>query len=55
MKFGSFFGLCAYVLGALGGFGYAIYSKAYLIAVCIVVLAWMAFPKAKEWFNDLNS
>lgn len=53
MKFGNFFGLCAYVLGAIGGFGYAMYSKAYLIAACIVVLAVMAFPKAKEWFKGL--
>lgn len=49
----AFFGLCAYVLGAIGGFGYALYSKACLIAVCIVVLAIMAFPKAKEWFRGL--
>lgn len=49
----AFFGLCAYVLGAIGGLGYALYSKAYLIAVCIVVLAIMAFPKAKEWWKGL--
>ena len=53
MKFGNFFVLCAYVLGAIGGFGYALYSKAYLIAACIVILAVMAFPKAKEWWKGL--
>lgn len=53
MKFGNFFGLCAYVLGAIGGFGYAMYSKAYLIAACIVILAVMAFPKAKEWWKKM--
>ena len=52
-KFGYFFGLCAYGLGSIGGFGYAIYSKAYLIAACIVVLAVMAFPTARKWFNHL--
>ena len=51
LNFLAFFCLCAYVLGAIGGFGYALYSKAYLITVCIVVLAVMAFPKAKEWWN----
>lgn len=53
LNFLAFFGLVAYVLGSIGGFGYAMYSKAYLIAVCIVVLAIMAFPKAKEWFKAL--
>lgn len=53
LNFPAFFGLCAYVLGAIGGFGYALYSKAYLIAACIVILAVMAFPKAKEWWKGL--
>lgn len=46
-----FFGQCAYVLGSVGGFGYALYSKAYLIAVCVAVLAVMAFPTAKKWYH----
>lgn len=48
-----FFGLFAYALGAIGGFGYALYSKAYLIAVCVVVLAAMAFPTALKWYHKL--
>lgn len=51
----QFFGLCAYVVGAIGGFGYAVYSKTGFVAACIVVLAVMAFPTAKEWFKSLNS
>ena len=52
-KFLYFFGLAAYVLGAIGGFGYAMYCKAYVIAVAVVVLAAMAFPTAKTFFNKL--
>ena len=52
-KFYYFFALCAYVVGAIGGFGYAMYCKAYFIAACIVVLAAMAFPLAKKYLNEL--
>ena len=48
-----FFGQFAYVLGSVGGFGYALYSKAYLIAVCVAVLAGMAFPTALKWYHKL--
>ena len=51
----NFFGLFAYVVGSIGGFGYAIYAKAYFIAVCVAVLAGMAFPTAKEWFKSLTA
>ena len=53
-KFGYFFGICAYALGAIGGFGYAICCKAYLIAVAIIVLAAMAFLTLKQFFNKLT-
>lgn len=49
----KFVGLCAYAVGSIGGFGYALYSKAYFVAVCVVVLAAMAFPTAKNWFKSL--
>ncbi len=49
----DFAGLCAYVVGAIGGFGYAMYCKAYFIAVCVAALAAMAFPTAKKFFLDL--
>ena len=48
-----FFALWAYILGSIGGFGYALYSKAYLIAICILVLAILAFPTAKSYFQKL--
>ena len=44
--------LALYVLGAIGGFGYACYSGAYLIAVAVLVLAVMAFPTAKRIFKE---
>ncbi len=53
-KIGYFFGICAYALGAIGGFGYAIYCKAYLIAVAVLVLAAMAFPTLKKFFKGLT-
>lgn len=48
-----FFGLFAYILGSIGGFGYALYCKAYVIAIAVVVLAIMAFPTARTWFNEI--
>ena len=44
------FGIAAWALGTIGGIGYAIYSKAYLIAIAIAVLGAMAFPTVKKWF-----
>ena len=40
----SVFLLFAYLVGAIGGCGYALYSKAWFVAVCILVLAVMALP-----------
>lgn len=50
----SFAELCAYVLGTIGGVGYACYSHAYLIAAAIVALGAMAFPEAKRAFEELT-
>jgi hypothetical protein len=50
----SFFGLCAYAVGTIGGIGYACYNRAFFIAVCVALLAWFAFPKAKQFFNELT-
>jgi len=36
--------LFAYVVGAIGGCGYVIYSKAWFVAICVLVLAVMALP-----------
>lgn len=42
-----------YVLGTIGGIGYSIYYGEWITAIAIVVLAVMAFPKAKEYFDYL--
>ncbi len=54
-KIFSFIMICLYLLGLLGGIGYAIYNSAYVIAVGVAALGYMAFPKVKECFNDLQS
>ena len=48
-----FFGLCAYVLGSIGGLGYCLYYHQYVIAVSVAILAGMAFPTAKKWLLEL--
>lgn len=48
----SMFLLMLYAMGSIGGFGYAMYCKAYLIAVAVLVLAVMAFPTAKRIFKE---
>ena len=48
----QFITLTLYVFGAIGGFGYACYNGAYLIAVAVLVLAVMAFPTAKRIFKE---
>lgn len=50
-RFFSMFVMFMYALGSIGGFGYAIYSEAYVIATAVVVLAIMAFPQVKKHFN----
>lgn len=40
-------------MGSIGGVGYAIYCKAYVIAVAVIVLAAMAFPVFKKHWNNL--
>lgn len=44
----SFFKIIAYVLGLIGGLGWTIYSKGYVIAICVAVLGLMAFPEFKN-------
>ena len=46
--------LCLYVLGVVGGIGYTIYCGVYPIAVGVAATAFMAFGKAKEYFNYLK-
>lgn len=47
--------LVAYAVGLVGGVGYAAYSGAWIIAICVVLLGVMAFPKAKEAFKVLSN
>lgn len=49
--FFAMFMMMAYAMGSIGGFGYAIYSEAYVIAAAIVLLSVMAFPKARYYFE----
>ena len=46
--------LMAYAMGAIGGTGYALYSRAYVIAIAVVVLALLAFPVVRKIFQDLT-
>ena len=57
-KFGKCieFLLCfAYVVGVIGGVGYAIYCKEYVIAVCLLLTGGMALPVVTKMFNHLKS
>ena len=55
MKVLYFFEMCAYVLGLMGGLGWALYNKAYLISISIIVLGIMAFPELKRVFKNITS
>lgn len=52
--FVAFFWLIVYLVGLVGGVGYAAYSGAWVIAICVILLGIMAFPKAKEAFKVLS-
>lgn len=52
-KFYDFAVACVYVLGSIGGFGYAFYCKAYLIGICVAGVAAMAFPYVRDAVKDL--
>lgn len=51
----AFFIIAAYVLGTIGGFGYALYGGSWPIAIAIIILGVLAFPKVKEAFKTLIS
>ena len=40
-KFIAFVKFCAFILGAVGGFGYAVYGGSWPIAAAIIILALM--------------
>lgn len=43
-----------YIVGLVGGVGYAAYSGAWVVAVCSALLGVMAFPVVKEAFKILR-
>ena len=51
----SFFELCAYGLGVIGGIGYACYCRAWVIAIAVAVLGAMAVPEAREAYKRLTA
>lgn len=53
--FVAFFWLIVYIVGLVGGVGYAAYSGAWVVAVCSALLGVMAFPKVKEAFKMLSN
>lgn len=56
MKTNKFFSLVvffAYLMGSIGGFGYAVYSNAYLIATAVAALSVMAFPVFRKHVINL--
>lgn len=54
MKKGFFVPILAmlYAMGTIGGFGYAMYCKAYVIAAAVLIVAAMAFPTIKKVFKE---
>lgn len=40
--------IALYILGTIGGFGYALYCGAYLIGLAVLAVAVLAFPTVKK-------
>ena len=53
-KFINFAVCCLWVLGTIGGIGYALYEGAYPIAAGVAALSIMSFPIVKKHFNELT-
>lgn len=47
--------ICLYLLGSIGGFGYALYNRAWLIAVGVLAVAVLAFPTVRKLFSEAQS
>ena len=45
--------LFCYLIGTVNGIGYSIYIHEYVTAICVAVLAVMAFPTAKNCWDAL--
>ena len=48
-----FFAIALAFVGIVGGFGYACYCHAYVIAAGLVVGGVAAFPQVREWVRSL--
>lgn len=46
--------LCMTVLGVIGGIGYTIYQKAYVISAGVAVTGYMAWPQVKDYFKKIT-
>ena len=55
MKLLAFIEICAYVLGFLGGIGYAAYLGKWAIVVSILVLGVMAWPEFRKALYELTN
>lgn len=44
--------LFAYLIGTVNGIGYSIYIGQWVTAICVLVLAVMAFPTAYNVWNE---
>ena len=53
-QFLSFIGICAYVMGTIGGFGFSVYGGSWPVAISVLILAVMAWPTAKKLWNDMS-
>lgn len=48
-----FFVLALALLGIIGGIGYTIWQKAYVITIGIAALTFLAWPKIRDYFKIL--
>ena len=53
-NFFAFLVICLWILGGVGGVGYCIYIKAWIIAIGVLANALLAFPKVKEAYEALT-
>ena len=50
-----FFGICGWLLGTIGGVGYALYAKAWIIAAGVAFLGVLSFPAVRDFVNKLTA
>ena len=51
-KFLAMILLFCYLIGTVNGIGYSIYIHEYVTAICVAVLSFMAFPTAKNCWDE---